>query len=989
MAEEIDISVLPQAQKTAKSFPYEALWRSYYDGLSDKEKKSFGEANVLDQTRMISDGLHSDNWKNILNGAFKYTTQHGGSTLINPYNSAGTQVDLKFDERPLTDHLMLRKQAIDDLYDRGKWLSTMTQKALDTQKFKETMGVGNLTDEEFTKWLQNEPLYRAGETNFTLAGDAYSIPKKLDAQAKKNSYLMRTPENFRNKNSANERANALNYLINKEYYYSPENTKERVLDNLGITFSIPYLSQGAIARQQGEIGPDETGLNIRNIAGGTINAAAYPVMGGLKTGASLLRTLGTLGTGGGLIGLGNSIAKGERGETNPFNYLIGDYLYDAGTASGTAAGLGGATSFIPGVISNAVRKLTKNPHPLTKAQSELKSATNAVNAYKNAENYAQEKIDNLEKPFYPNDNAYPRIKSNDEAYTNKINEAIQGGKLSNVDADAFDPTREGDKYVIFPRQIWKNKTAIDEQANAAEAELGRNKALKKYNAESGNILSDDGKWLIPTKDEGGYNPTIEKARELTGTSGPAEVEWNNPEYWDYMASNEPPTTLQMIADKPLYPFRDNNHPMTLSQSIFKSMGYDKAGKGAQKGSGTNAQYEKTKEIMSQLPENLQKFIRSNYNDNPLNFARAVVDESDKLVQRAYDLHRNGELDGNTLKSLIDEYISWNTSSGDRTSNNRLAQEFLSKLNATKNAKRFNKEWDYNPRGTTIPGYLNAGKDMKTFLQDKGFLNEGNKPRPNPTLAAIGHRVNPDDMLNDLARSIHEYNTGKRILNNTSPEMDAITPEEWSTALAYYGDLEVPSNSAISANISSGDRAKIKQVKEAFDNFLNEHNIPKESDVLKSEIRKRNISDKAKQAESKKEDIEKIIRSLKNNEGKVDLFRKEDYKGPHKGINKVLFPFYPIGRLFESRMIKPGTLVGAGYGTQLNALSEPEKETREDIIRSNPANWSAITKKVPGIIPYKFNYGSKKRGNYVPEFNLRYTIPDDAKERKSDDTKEKK
>jgi len=907
MAETNFTSLLP-SQKASSTLPYEAIWRAVYDLTPDDQKEYFARSNVLQQTREIMKRLQSNEGMSVIEEAIRNTIQPASSGL-SPYVNASSVKKLS----TLTeqDKLKLINNAVSSLSNRAKDLSSMSAKALEAQKLKETSGMGHMTDEEFRAYQLDSQIpdrifsgKPAGIPKLELSaqrnvGTPYSAAGRFFDESELNKDLMNVKGNEADTSTANQ------YLRNKQEYNEPYNKNLRRADKL-LSFIpiVPFASQAAIARQQGEISPTETGLtNPRVMAGGALNALAIPT--------ALIPEIGPVASGA-MAALGNSLAKGERGEEYPTAGF--DYMGDAI--------LGGATQ---GFLSGAGNKLLKltGKDKASKAQTALDKAQKEYNDLM-APILGGKKLSQGEAEGLAN--------SANTAYTSKINQAIQSGKLSGVDANAFDPNRSGAKYIVIPSEIWKNDAALDESLNATAAAADRLTKLKKIN----QTLTVQPKIAIPASlDEGGFNPVIQKAREFV------KINDNTPINWEEAVTKVPSTTMEMVASKPIYPFNDAR-PKTYSQSILKALGYDKAGKGAQKASGGTApQFDENIRIMSELPTGEEKkFIQTNYAGNPKALARDVVSQADSYVQEAYNRSVNGTLTPSKLEELAKEYASWNMSSkSDPAELNYWTRDFLAKFNQI----RRNPEktpFEYKPY-TTIPSQLNQGVDVSGTKGNAPILfNEG--IRPNPSIASLSSKFDtPNGFLIDFANKINKQNLGERAGENP-------TREAWEQALAYYGDLENPSADAVSKAISRADAEKLARVNEAYRRMTGDLQIPT-----------------AAQAQEAEANILKAKTQM--NEASPNLSFSAIRDIPKTQVTKMAIP----------DLLSKGAGQGLVYTN--TSLSDPERRTAAE---AKSRETAGALDKTLSRLPINLNFllrpyyeQAKKRGNYVNEYNIDYVLPD--------------
>lgn len=907
MAETNFISLLP-SQKASSTLPYEAIWRAVYDLTPDDKKDYFAESNVLQQTREIMKRLQSDQGQEIIEEAIRNTIQPAESGL-SPYVNASSAKRLA----TITpqDKIKLINETVASLSNRAKDLSTMSAKALEAQKLKETSGLGHMSDEEFRAYQLDDQIPQrifggkeAGIPKLELStqrkiGTPYSAAGRFFDETELNKKLMTVKGNEADTSIANP------YLRNKQEYNEPYNETLRTFDKYLSFFPIvPFASQAAIARQQGEIAPDETGFaNPRVLAGGVLNTLAIPT--------ALVPEVGPVASGA-MAALGNSLAKGERGEESPtagFDYM-GDALL-GGAAQGVLSGVGNKAAKFFGKD-----KASKAQAALDKAQKEYNDLMSPILDGKKLSQGEAEGLANAANT----------------TYTSRINQGIQGGRLSEVDADAFDPNRSGAKYIVIPSEIWKNDAALDETLNATAAAANRLAKLKEINQN----LSVQPKVAIPASlDEGGYNPVIQKAREFV------KVNDNTPINWKEAVSNVPATTMDMLASKPIYPFSDAR-PRTYSQSILKALGYDKAGKGVQKSSGGTApQFDENIRIMGELPEGeIKKFIQTNYGGNPKALARDVVSQADSYVQEAYNRSVNGTLTPAKLQELANDYASWNMSSkSDPDEINYWTRDFLAKFNQVRrNPDKI--PFEYKPY-TTIPSQLNQGVDVSGAKGNAPIVfSEG--IRPNPSIAAESSPFkSPNGFLIDFANKINRQNLGSKA--GTEP-----TREAWEQALAFYGDLENPSADAVSKAISRADAEKLAKVNEAYRKMTGSLKIPT-----------------AAQAQEAEANILKAKAQMNETSPKLSLGSIKEI--PDTKLNLMVIP----------------DLLGKGAGQGLvysnTSLSDPEKRTAAEAkSRETAGALDKTLSKLPVNLDFllrPYYEQAKKRGNYVGEYNLDYVLPD--------------
>lgn len=877
------LNIVPK-QSAAKAVPYEGLWRAYYDSLDDNGKKYFGSLNVLEQSRLLDKAISKDIDNNLIKAA--YITTNTDPSLSYEMRLA----DLN--KISNSDFNKIKRDLKNDLVNRATYLSSMSKKALDAQKIKETMGVGHMTDEEYLNWLQNIPNPKDPNPNDRKQlGEINKPSDRYNRQIAFNRQLMNVPDNTMDRDAG------MKYLIDKQFYYSPDNETVRTADK--VLSWIPGANAIVTNRQQGESGIDE--VSGRAAKGAGLQLLAVP--------SALIPEIGPA-LSGGLAALGTSVAKGERGDNSSNAGL--SYLMDTG--AGAIAG-----------------------HLLDKAIG--KGVNWLINKGNNPVKAAQQKYDDLMTPMLNElklnkDQMGSYSNQANSAYTNKINKAIQAGKLSDVDADAFMPNREGGQYIVVPSEIFKNDAKLSELNAAADAAKQRTDYLKKI-TRTQRPISPGQSWLPQRLDEGGYNPAIEYARgalDANANYEPAVIDW--------AAAAKAPnkSTLDIIAEKPLWT-EIEDYQRTYPQSILKNIAYDSQhGKGQLPGpAGTLAQHDFNQPSLDVVKYQPYKdFIIRNYK-SPKAMARDVIDQADSYVAEANDLFEKGELTGDKLKYLAKEYAEWNTRMGNRSTpelRHRYELEFLNKFNAYRHVPEKD-NWTRQPY-TKIPEHLNQGVDIERLNRNPGNIINFSSGglRPNPSITGEINNINPIQMITNLADKVKRRNTG-RYLSRNPTERAGTDLYAIGEALAHQGDIEVPSQNAVSKYIARANAGKLKKVTKDYEDMKSRYLIPTLQEVS---------------------DAEQALIAAKTKPSLKDAL-KNIAKKPASEIK------YNLGGLGASAKSVP-------YFTR-TSLSEPEEESRSEAMQNET---SSISKEAKKWIPY-YNYDiAKQRGNYIPEYNLDYRLP---------------
>lgn len=884
MNETSTLNIVPR-QAPAKTIPYEALWRAYYDSLDDNGKKYFGGLNVLEQSRLLTNAIDKD----INNDLIKKSITAANMDPTLSYELAVKDLD----KVNVEDYNNLKQNLKTDLVNRTEALSTLSNKALQAQKIKETMGVGHMTDEEYLNWLQNIPNKKDPKASDVKLGSEIRTPyERLKAQTAFNRKLMNVPENTMDRNSG------MNYLVNKDFYYGPDNTTVRNIDK--VLSWIPGANAIVTSRQQGESSihddPDD-----RTWKGAGLQTVAVP--------AALIPGVGPA-VSGGLGMLGTSVAKGERGE----NYTNAGLDYLGDVAVGTAVGGAGGK-----LIDKGLNFL--------------------INKGKTPLSIAQDKYDELVAPMLngmklSKDQMKSYSQQANSEYTNKINKAIQSGKLSGVDADAFEANREGPQYIVVPSEIFKNDAKLAELNEATDAATKRTDFLKKINKVTRPVKETE-TWIPQKLDEGGYDPTIKIARDINNARYQTKLDYE-PKVIDWNEAAKAPnkTTIELIAEKPLWKGIKNSD-RTFAQSIFKNIGYDRAGKGQQLNeAGSLAQHDFNMPILDQISNpKVKDFIIRNYT-SPKEMARNVYDQADSYVAEANELYTRGELTGAKLKSLADQYVDWNTRlKATPELRHEYEKEFLSKFNTIRHVPE-KSNWTRQPY-TSVPEHMNQGVDVAKGISRQGdFIWSANGIRPNPRLASVAQYGSTDNQapytyLENMALKVRGRNTG-----DANPEN--LNDYNWGEALAHQANLEVPSKEAVSKYIARSDAEKLKNVTSNYEDMKSRYLIPTLQEVS---------------------DAEQALIKAKTKPKLVEVFKQ------------------PAGNIKYNPTGLSLTAPNEAVYYRKDALTEPEDKSRSEATANET---SKAVKEAKKWLPFIYFDEAKKRGNYMPEYNIDYQLPRELK-----------